>query len=232
VLDQQHGMYEMASTVAAIGPVRHAGASPVVRVPLNDFASASRALDVGAEAVIAPMINKRRAARRFVGAMKYPPGRRAQLGGRRAPPRSSGIFRTQGLISAAPTSMTLRLADDRDARGDGECRRPSPQRRYRRPVRRPVRSVDRAQQRGVLDPFSKEVETALDVILEAARSTRRSPASIPPMPRWRSQAAKRGFPLHRRSGGDSSYLRAARAAQLKGARLGRVQPRKSALPPI
>ena len=73
VLDQQHGMYEIASTVAAIGPVRHAGASPVVRVPLNDFASASRVLDVGAEAVIAPMINNVESARRFVGVMKYPP---------------------------------------------------------------------------------------------------------------------------------------------------------------
>jgi 4-hydroxy-2-oxoheptanedioate aldolase len=44
-----------------------------VRVPLNDFALVSRALDFGAEAIVAPMINSPSDALRFAGAAKYPP---------------------------------------------------------------------------------------------------------------------------------------------------------------
>jgi 4-hydroxy-2-oxoheptanedioate aldolase len=44
-----------------------------VRVPVGRFDMASRALDFGAEAVIAPMINSVDDARRFAAAMKYPP---------------------------------------------------------------------------------------------------------------------------------------------------------------
>jgi 4-hydroxy-2-oxoheptanedioate aldolase len=72
-IDQQHGLWDFAAVVSAIGAIYHAGASPVVRVPLNDFASASRALDCGAEAIIAPMINSASDARAFVSAAKYPP---------------------------------------------------------------------------------------------------------------------------------------------------------------
>ena len=38
VLDQQHGLWDTASTERRIGAVRHAGAAPVVRMPLGDFA--------------------------------------------------------------------------------------------------------------------------------------------------------------------------------------------------
>ena len=53
--------------------MHHAGCAPVVRVPLNDFAFVSRALDFGAEAIIAPMINTGDDARQFAAAAKYPP---------------------------------------------------------------------------------------------------------------------------------------------------------------
>ena len=72
-LDAQHGMWEVASLIAGIGAVRAGGAAPLVRVPLEDFALVSRALDFGAEAIIAPMINDGADARRFVAAAKYPP---------------------------------------------------------------------------------------------------------------------------------------------------------------
>jgi 4-hydroxy-2-oxoheptanedioate aldolase len=45
----------------------------VVRIPVGRFDMASRALDFGAEAVIAPMVNSVEDARLFAGAMKYPP---------------------------------------------------------------------------------------------------------------------------------------------------------------
>ena len=80
VLDMQHGLWDTASIIAGIGAVDHAGAAPVVRVPLNDFAFVSRALDFGAEAIIAPMINSAADAKQFAAVAKFPPARRAQLG--------------------------------------------------------------------------------------------------------------------------------------------------------
>ena len=73
MLDAQHGLWDTASLITGIGAVSHADATPVVRVPLNDFALVSRALDFGAEAIIAPMINDADDARRFAAAAKYPP---------------------------------------------------------------------------------------------------------------------------------------------------------------
>ena len=73
VIDQQHGLWDTASIIAAIGALHHAGSAPLVRVPLADFAFVSRALDFGAEAIIAPMINTASDARQFAAAAKYPP---------------------------------------------------------------------------------------------------------------------------------------------------------------
>ena len=93
VLDAQHGLWDTASLIAGVGGLSHAESTPMVRVPLNDFALVSRALDFGAEAIIAPMINSAADARQFVAAAKYPPlGERSwgpiramQLQGRTAP---------------------------------------------------------------------------------------------------------------------------------------------------
>src|SRR4026208_1696989 len=85
VLDAQHGLWDTASIITGIGAVSHAEATPVVRIPLNDLALVSRALDFGAEAIIAPMINDAAHARRFAAAGEYPPS-----GARRpGPPRGT-----------------------------------------------------------------------------------------------------------------------------------------------
>ncbi len=72
-LDMQHGEHDFASLAATIPAVVAAGATPVVRVPVGEFATASRAVDAGAAAVIAPMIDDAATARRFVAQIKYPP---------------------------------------------------------------------------------------------------------------------------------------------------------------
>ena len=72
-LDMQHGGHSDESVLRAIGPVIQNGAHPIVRVPVGRFDMASRALDFGAEAVIAPMINTLADAKAFADAMKYPP---------------------------------------------------------------------------------------------------------------------------------------------------------------
>ena len=102
VLDQQHGLWDTASILAGIAALDHAGAAPVVRVPVGDFAFVSRALDFGAEAVIAPMINTVSDARQFAAAAKYPP-----LG-----ERSWGPVRALQLQGKAGTADYLREAND------------------------------------------------------------------------------------------------------------------------
>jgi 4-hydroxy-2-oxoheptanedioate aldolase len=72
-LDMQHGGHNEDSVLRSIAPVLHAGKPVLVRVPVGRFDMASRALDFGAEAVIAPMVNSIEDARRFGAAMKYPP---------------------------------------------------------------------------------------------------------------------------------------------------------------
>src|SRR6185437_14979274 len=72
-IDQQHGLWDTASTLTGIAAIRQGGSAPIVRIPLGSFAVASRVLDFGAEGVIAPMINTVADAKAFVSAAKYPP---------------------------------------------------------------------------------------------------------------------------------------------------------------
>jgi 4-hydroxy-2-oxoheptanedioate aldolase len=73
VLDMQHGVWDMASAANGIGQGRLAGKPVVARIPVGDFALASRLLDAGASGVIAPMINSVADAEALARATKYPP---------------------------------------------------------------------------------------------------------------------------------------------------------------
>ncbi len=84
VIDRQHGLWDEAAVIAAIASVQYAGATPIVRVPLNDYAAVSRSLDFGAEAIIAPMINTEADAKAFAAAAKYPPRGERSWGPHRA----------------------------------------------------------------------------------------------------------------------------------------------------
>jgi 4-hydroxy-2-oxoheptanedioate aldolase len=72
-LDMQHGAHHEDSVARGILPILQAEKHAVVRIPVGRFDMASRALDFGAEAIIAPMINSADDARSFAAAMKYPP---------------------------------------------------------------------------------------------------------------------------------------------------------------
>jgi 4-hydroxy-2-oxoheptanedioate aldolase len=89
-LDMQHGGHHEDSVVRSILPVLHAKKHPVVRIPVGRFDMASRALDFGAEAVIAPMVNSVADARQFAAAMKYPPVGERSWGPTYAFPRHKG----------------------------------------------------------------------------------------------------------------------------------------------
>jgi 4-hydroxy-2-oxoheptanedioate aldolase len=102
VLDQQHGLWDTAATLAGIAAVHQAGAAPIVRVPIGDFASVSRVLDFGAEGIIAPMINSAADARAFVAAAKFPP-----IG-----ERSWGPHRSMTFAGISEAKVYLREAND------------------------------------------------------------------------------------------------------------------------
>lgn len=100
-LDMQHGFHGVDSVLRGIGAAQLGGAPAIVRIPVGDLAFASRALDMGASAVIAPMINSVDDARAFAAAMKFPP-----VGS-----RSWGPFRAMALIGAASPQAYLESAN-------------------------------------------------------------------------------------------------------------------------
>jgi 4-hydroxy-2-oxoheptanedioate aldolase len=102
VLEAQHGLWDVSSLLTGVAAVHQGGAAPVVRVPVGDFALASRVLDFGAEGIIAPMINTAADARAFAGSAKYPP-----IG-----ERSWGPHRVTALAGLPDQSVYLREAND------------------------------------------------------------------------------------------------------------------------
>lgn len=87
-LDMQHGLHDIASVREGIASTMLGGAHAVVRTPVDEFPTASRVLDLGAEAVIMPMINSVDDAKALVAATKFPP-----LGARSwGPHRAAGLF--------------------------------------------------------------------------------------------------------------------------------------------
>ena len=73
VFDMQHGAFDISGAMRGIGGVALAGKPAIVRIPVGDFALASRLYDSGAAAVIAPMINSVADARAFAAYSKFPP---------------------------------------------------------------------------------------------------------------------------------------------------------------
>ena len=99
-VDMQHGMHDPVSVMRSISGIALAGKPAIVRVAVGDNGMVSRALDLGAEAVIAPMINTVAEAKAFVAAAKYPP-----IGD-----RSWGPLRAQTLFGIDPATQ-LKIAN-------------------------------------------------------------------------------------------------------------------------
>jgi 4-hydroxy-2-oxoheptanedioate aldolase len=76
-LDMQHGLIGFSEMAAMVPAINAAGKSSIVRVVWNEAGPVGQALDAGASAIIAPMINTAGDAERLVRYAKYPP-----MGGR------------------------------------------------------------------------------------------------------------------------------------------------------
>lgn len=83
-LDVQHGLQSVDEIREGIARVVLAGCPVLVRVPVDDLALAARALDLGAQGVILPMVEGAEHARRFAQALAYPPRGNRSYGPARA----------------------------------------------------------------------------------------------------------------------------------------------------
>lgn len=101
VIDMQHGLIGFPEARDMAITVMHTGKPAVVRVPLAAPGLTGKMLDVGAEGVIAPMINTAEDARALVAATKYPP-----LG-----ERSWGAYRALGAGGHAAEDYLARAND-------------------------------------------------------------------------------------------------------------------------
>jgi 4-hydroxy-2-oxoheptanedioate aldolase len=114
-LDMQHGAHDEASVFAGLSAIRLRGKGACVRIPVGRYDMASRALDFGADLVIAPMINSLQDARLFAAAMKYPPVGERSWGPQRALRLHQVASPKDYLGSANRTTLSLAMIETRAA---------------------------------------------------------------------------------------------------------------------
>lgn len=107
-LDGQHGGHTEDVILRAVAGIRAAGKSAIARIPVGRFDMASRLVDFGIEAIIAPMINNAADARAFADSVKYPPVGLRSWGAPRAQ-AFAGIRAAQDWFEQA-NAMTLAIA--------------------------------------------------------------------------------------------------------------------------
>jgi 4-hydroxy-2-oxoheptanedioate aldolase len=166
-IDQQHGQFDVTTTMQAIGSIRAAGAAPIVRLPLYDFAGVSRVLDMGAEGTIAPMINTVEDARMYVAAAKFPPVGERSWGPVRALMLDNYSDPKTYLQSANAETITMAMIETRKALDnvDAIAAVPGIDMLFVGPSDLSITLSKGA----ALDPHSGDVEAAVDRIAAAAK---------------------------------------------------------------
>ena len=192
-------------------PVLGAGKHAIVRVPVGRFDMASRALDFGAEAVIAPMVNSVEDAQRFAAAMKYPPLGERSWGPTFAAPRH-GSKDPSGLAARKQRPHRF-LRHDRDPRGGRRPGRHPGHARHRRHLPRACRLLHRLDQGrdGQLDAGGDDGDGG-----RRSPGARGRPASMPAStsPTRRSPAVSSRWAIRLLATGSEHQLIAAGAAGL------------------
>lgn len=104
----------MANLAAGIAAISTARQPVVVRVPLDGYGEVSKALDFGAQIVIAPMVNTVAEAERYAAAAKYPPVGARSWGPNRAL-MLSGMTATDYFARANDETCLLVMIETREA---------------------------------------------------------------------------------------------------------------------
>ena len=114
-LDMQHGGHHEDSVLRGIVPIQRSGKHACVRIPVGRFDMSSRALDFGAEAVIAPMINSVADAQAFAQSMKYPPVGMRSWGPTYAMPRHGQGTQADWLAESNTRTLAIAMVETRQA---------------------------------------------------------------------------------------------------------------------
>ena len=114
-LDMQHGGHHEDSVLRGLAPIVASGKPGIVRIPVGRFDMASKALDYGAQAVIAPMINTIEDARLFAASMKYPPVGERSWGASYAMARHKTADASGWLGSANSRTLAFAMIETREA---------------------------------------------------------------------------------------------------------------------
>jgi 4-hydroxy-2-oxoheptanedioate aldolase len=211
-LEAQHGLWDVAALLTGVAAVRQGGAAPVVRVPVADFALVSRALDFGAEGIIAPMINTAADARAFAAAAKYPPVGERSWGPHRVTSLAGLGDQSLYLREANDNVITLAMIETRTALANLQeiVETPGIDGLFLGPSDLSIALSDGKS----LDPLSKDVERELDRIVAACQKAGKVPGAF-------CHTAERAAALEKRGMrflavmSDIAMLRAGTAAALK-----------------
>lgn len=114
VLDMQHGFWDESTLPAGISTLVARGRVPLVRLPLERWDIAARALDFGAMGVIAPMINNAGDAQAFVDATRFVPVGQRSYGPRHAA-SLHGVSVNQYLQEFDQCSLALAMIETQEA---------------------------------------------------------------------------------------------------------------------
>jgi 4-hydroxy-2-oxoheptanedioate aldolase len=211
-LDSQHGLWDVGALLTAVAAVHQGGSAPVVRVPVGDFALTSRALDFGAEGIIAPMINTAADARAFAAAAKYPPIGERSWGPHRATNLAGLPDQSVYLREANDHIITLAMIETRTALQnlDAIVGTPGIDGVFLGPSDLSIALSDGK----TLDPLSKDVERELDRMIATAQKAGKIPGAY-------CHSAERAIALAKRGVrflavmSDLAMLRAGAAAAMK-----------------
>jgi len=175
-LEAQHGLWDVSALLTGVAAVRQGGAAPLVRVPVGDNALVSRALDFGAEGIIAPMINTAADARAFAAAAKYPPVGERSWGPHRVTALAGLPDQSVYLREANEHVITLAMIETRTALAnlDAIVDTPGIDGLFLGPSDLSIALSDGKS----LDPLSKEVERELDRIVAAAQKAGKIPGAF------------------------------------------------------
>ncbi|MGH6672657.1 MAG: HpcH/HpaI aldolase family protein, partial [Xanthobacteraceae bacterium] len=189
-IESQHGLWDVAGILAGVAAVRQGGGAPIVRVPLGDFALVSRALDFGAEGIIAPMINTAADARAFAAAAKFPPIGERSWGPHRAMTLGGVPDMATYLREANDLVITLAMIETRTAlqNFDAIVATPGIDGFFLGPS-----DLSIALSNGTnVDPMSKEVDEHLDRMIAGAQRAKKIPGAYCHSAERAAALAKRG----------------------------------------
>jgi 4-hydroxy-2-oxoheptanedioate aldolase len=114
--DTQHTSLDTETVQAMTQAISYSQSTPIVRVVSNDLGLINRALDVGAHAVIVPLVNSREDAEKAVQSSMYPPKGKRSWGPRRPALRDPDYATTANaevmVMPQVETELALKNLED------------------------------------------------------------------------------------------------------------------------